>query len=164
MTQTHGTASDDRKTVNELIRGQRTAMLTTIHEDGRLVTRPMACQEAEFDGQFWFFAEADSDKCREIRADSRVNVSFPESGSWVSISGTASVIQDSAKARELWNDLAEAWFQSDPDDPKVVLIRVDAETAEFWDSPGKAGQVLEMAKAKVSGERPDLGESDTVRL
>ena len=44
------------------------------------------------------------------------------------------------------------------------MIRVDGDSAEFWDSPGKVGTLVGVLKAKVTGHRPDDGESDTVDL
>ena len=63
-------------------------MLTTIGVDGRLVSRPMALQEAEFDGDLWFFAYADSAKVRQIRVNPEVNVAFSDQQhhAWVSVS------------------------------------------------------------------------------
>ena len=151
--------------VHELIKGQRTAMLTTVHdEDGTLAARPMALQLADPDGTLWFLAFSDSEKTDEIRRRPDVNVAFTEEGTWVSVAGRASVSQDPAKARELWNDFAEAWFQCEPEDPRVAVIRVDGDSAEYWDSPGKVGTLVGVLKAKVTGRRPDDGENQTVAL
>ncbi|HZB65857.1 MAG TPA: pyridoxamine 5'-phosphate oxidase family protein [Ornithinibacter sp.] len=151
--------------VHDLIKDQRTAILTTVHdESGKLTARPMACQQADPDGTLWFLAFVDSEKTGEIRRRPDVNVAFTEEGKWVSISGSAEVLRDPAKARELWNDFAEAWFQCEPEDPRVAVIRVDGESAEYWDSPGKVGQLVGVLKAKVTGARPDDGENETVRL
>jgi general stress protein 26 len=32
----------------------------------------------------------------------------------------------------LWNPYVEAWFEGGKDDPKVTLLRFDAENAEIW--------------------------------
>ncbi len=42
------------------------------------------------------------------------------------------------------------------------MIRVDGDRAEYWDSPGRVGTLVGVLKAKVTGERPDDGESATV--
>lgn len=156
--------ADGIATVHELIKGQRTAMLTTHHADGSIVTRPMACQEAEFDGSLWFFAFSDSQKVAHIQADPRVNVAFTQEGAWVSLTGTAEVVHDEAKARELWNPFAKAWFQCEPEDPKVALIRVDSTAAEYWDAPGKPAQLISTLNAVVTGSRPDDGGNATVQF
>ena len=44
------------------------------------------------------------------------------------------------------------------------MIRVDGESAEYWDSPGKVGTLVGVLKAKVTGSRPDDGDNDTVDL
>ncbi len=49
-------------------------MLTTRAPDGTLVSRPMALQEVEFDGDLWFFADAGSRKVAHLAADPQVNV------------------------------------------------------------------------------------------
>ncbi|MGL4176070.1 MAG: pyridoxamine 5'-phosphate oxidase family protein, partial [Dermatophilaceae bacterium] len=57
------TDHDGAAKVHELIDGQRTAMLTTVHTTGgRLASRPMACQQADPDGTLWFLAFGDSEK------------------------------------------------------------------------------------------------------
>ena len=86
--------------VHDLIKDQRTAMLTTVHDESRHA-RPRArwrCQQADPDGTLWFLAFADSEKTEEIRRRPDVNVAFTEEGKWVSVAGRASVRQDPAKA------------------------------------------------------------------
>ncbi len=50
----------------------------------------------------------------EIKKHSQVNVSFsdPAHQSYVSISGRAEVVQDKAKAKELWHAYLKAWYVS----------------------------------------------------
>jgi general stress protein 26 len=152
---------DDTRKVAELIKDARVAMLTHVDGTGRLVSHPMATQEVEFDGDVLFIAERDSHKCQDIAAQSpaRVNVSFSSGSSWVSLSGTAEIVDDRAKLEELWNTFTDAWMDGGPEHPNNVLIKVSADSAEFWDTPGsKATQVLNLVKAKVTGERLDDGD------
>ncbi len=149
----------------ELLKKFRIAMLTTVTADGALTSRPMAVQESEFDGDLWFFAQRDSDQVRQLRANPTVGVALSASGTWVSISGTAEIVEDSAKVHELWNSAVQAWFPEGPDDENVLLLRVHAEGAEYWDSPGsKVMTVLSYAKSKLTGTRPDVGENERVDL
>ena len=150
--------------IRELLKDARIAMLTTVSLDGGLVSRPMATQQVEFDGDAWFFAQADAPKIEELRADPRMNAAYTDGGNYVSLSGTASVVRDDAKKRELWNPFAEAWFQCRPEDPQVVLIRLTPSTAEYWDTPGKASSLIAMVKGKLTGERPAVGENEVVEL
>jgi general stress protein 26 len=150
--------------VRELLKDARIAMLTTVAADGNLVTRPMATQQVQFDGDAWFFTEADSPKVTEIQADPRMNAAYTEGGNYVSLSGTASVVHDAGKKRELWNSFAGAWFQCEPEDPSVALIKLSADTAEYWDTPGRASSLIAMVKGKLKGERPDVGDNQVVEL
>ncbi len=156
--------SEEVAKVGELIEGVEIAMLTTVDERGRLVSRPMATQDVEFDGDLWFFAEADSPKIADVLGDHRVNVAYSGDKGWVSVSGSADVVRDAERNRELWNSFAEAWFQRGPEDENVVLIRVHADTAEYWESPGKVATVLSLVTARVRGTRPAPGENATVDL
>ena len=47
--------------------------------------------------------------------------------SWVAVTGTAAVVDDLDKLRELWNTFAEAWLPGGPEDPNAVLIHVDVD-------------------------------------
>ena len=156
-----------RETVKELVKDARIAMVTTMTGDGRHVSRPMAVQDVEFDGDLWFFAYAGSDLVAQVAANPQVNVSFSDNKqhAWVSISGAAERTDDRAKAEELWNPMLKAWFPDGLDTPELTLIKVHAESAEYWDAPhGKVATLLGYAKAAVTGKTPDVGENETVRL
>ena len=149
----------------DLAKGIRVGMLTTADGDGHYVSRPMAQQEVEFDGDLWFFAERDSRKVRQITANPAVGVTLTSSDRWISISGTAEIIRDVEKAKELWNGFVEAWFPQGADDPSVVLIKVNGDTAEYWDTPGgRIATAISLIKSKATGERYEGGENERVRL
>ena len=124
----------------------------------------MATQDVEFDGDVWFIAERASEKVRNITANPRVNVAYAGRSSWVSLSGTASVVDDQARLAELWNTFTDAWMEGGPDNPNNVLVKVDADTAEYWDSPGsKVTQLVNLVKAKTTGKRFE-GDNEKVDL
>jgi general stress protein 26 len=156
---------DQTRKVAELIKGERFGFLTTITMDGRLTSRPMTLQEVEFDGDLWFFAERDSHPVQHIAASPEVNVGVGSGGTWVSLTGDAVVVEDIAKKRELWNSAVGAWFPQGPDDDSVVLIKVEADSAEYWDTPGgRLATAFSFVKAKVTGERIEAGENEKVDL
>ena len=158
-------SDDQTRKVAELLKGERFGFLTTITMDGRLTSRPMTLQEVEFDGDLWFFAERDSNPVRHIADSPQVNVGAGSGGTWVSLSGDAVLVTDVAKKRELWNSAVEAWFPQGPDDDSVVLLKVEADSAEYWDSPGgRLATVFSFAKAKLTGERISGGENEKVDL
>jgi general stress protein 26 len=156
---------DDTRTVARLLKGERFAFLTTRSPDGTLTSRPMTLQEVEFDGDLWFFAERDSHPVTHITLSPQVNVGVGSGGSWVSLTGRAVVVEDAARKRELWNSAVEAWFPDGPDDDAVVLLKVEGDSAEYWDSPGgRLATALSFAKAKITGERIEAGENQKVDL
>ena len=83
---------------------------------------------------------------------------------YVSLSGKAEIVKDAAKTHELWNPLMRAWFES-ADDPSIRLVRVDAESAEYWDTPGgKLASLISLVKSAVTGTRDDSSENRTVKM
>jgi general stress protein 26 len=158
-------SDDQTRKVAELLKGERFAFLTTIAGDGTLTSRPMTLQEVEFDGDLWFFAERGSNPVEHVAASPQVNVGAGSGGSWVSLTGHAVVVHDVAKKRELWNGGVEAWFPQGPDDDSVVLIKVQADSAEYWDTPGgRLATAFSFVKAKVTGQRIEAGENEKVDL
>ena len=156
---------DQTRKVTELLKGERFAFLTTRTPDGTLTSRPMTLQEVEFDGDLWFFAKRDSNPVTHITLSPQVNVGVGSGGSWVSLAGRATVVDGLAKKRELWNSAVEAWFPDGPDGDDVVLLKVEGDSAEYWDTPGgRLATVLSFAKAKLTGERIEGGENEKVEL
>jgi general stress protein 26 len=142
-------------------------MLTTVDADGRLHSRPMAVQKAEFDGDLWFLTGKSTGKTGEIRRDQHVNVSFADEDDqrYVSISGTATVLDDRDKIKQLWKPLYKAWFPKGLDDPDLTALKVTVEKAEYGDSPnGVATQLFGFLKAVTTGNRGALGEHEKVTL
>lgn len=125
------------KQLAELIRGVNVAMFTTVSADGRLVSRPLGTQEVEFDGDLWFATAADSPKVAEIAADPRVNVAYASASknSYVSVAGTARVIDDRVKIEQLWSPAMKVFFPGGKDDPNLRLIHVRAESPSIGTAP-----------------------------
>ena len=154
---------NDLGRLRELVRPNDIGMLATLDGDGRLEARPMALLDFDDAGRLWFFTEYQAPKADHVFSDPRALVTF-SGKNYVAIRGTASVVQDPSRQTELWNAGAEAWLQCEPTDPKVALLVVDAEGAEFWETPGFAAGVLGIVTAAVKGERPDVGTNEKVDL
>lgn len=125
----------------------------------------MALQEVEFDGDLWFFTRRDSRKVRQITTHPQVNVTVSAASTWVSMTGTATMVDDTGKKAKLWNAGVEAWFPDGKDDHDVVLLRVEGESAEYWDTPGgRVASLISFAKAKITGSPYSGGENERVDL
>ncbi len=125
-----------------MIGEMRIAMLTTITEDGRLWSRPITTHgsTSTSDGDLWFLTRRSSPKVDEVRAHGQVCLSYAhlEDNTYVSLSGSASVVIDRQKAGELWDPTYQKWFPNGPDDPALALIHVRVERAEYWNAPSLA--------------------------
>ncbi len=155
------------KTLLEKIKDINTAMLSTADEDGSIRSRPMRHLEANEDGTIYFFTEYNSGKTDEIKNDSHVNLSYAKPGDqmYVSVSGKAQVYRDQQKIDELWNPAMKAWFPDGKDDPKIGILKVTIDKAEYWDSPSSAVvHLYGMVKAAITGEPAHPGENKKVNL
>ena len=158
---THTTNQEAVETVKKLIDKIETAMLTTIAAEG-LVSRPMQTQDIEFDGDLWFLTSKETDKYQELLKNPSVNVAYVDK-SYVSIRGTAELVEDIERKKELWSPRYEAYLGTTYEDPKVVLIKVNTEAAEYWETGNTAKSVKQVLK-KVVGKDDENEINKTVDL
>jgi general stress protein 26 len=135
MTETTS-ATTDLRAVAELLAKLDICMLTTRAGDGALHGRPMSNNgDVEFDGDSWFFARDDSRKVVEIEATPTVELAFIDTanGVWINVEGSATIVRDDVeRKREMWHDALDRWFEDGPEDPEVVLIKVEAAHIDAW--------------------------------
>ncbi len=166
----HQPVAADRAQLWEMIKDIRFAMFTTRHQNGHLHSRPMTTQNSRLDedARLWFFMSRRGDALADLQRDAAVNVAYADTDAddYVSVSGTAALVDDAAKKRELWSKMNEAWFPGGPDDPDVALVRVDITHADYWQAKdSKITQIAKMAKAALTGEPPrDMGEHGRVEM
>ncbi len=107
-------------------------------DDGH--ARPMTAQLDEegqsgddYRGPIWFFTSTDNALYQQIGTGSRAMAHFASKGHdvWATVHGTLSTSQDRATIDRLWNRFVAAWYDG-KDDPKIALIRLDAEEAQIW--------------------------------
>ena len=158
-----------RDKVHAIIGKTKFAMFGTYDARGTCHSRPMAAvdQDEGANDALWFFARADSRKVEEIGADPRVTIDYADSSgqNYVSVQGRAELVGDRAKVKALWMEPLRTWFPDGPEDDAVTLIRVDMETAEYWDSPSSAMvHAFGYVKARVTGEPPSPGDVAQVRM
>ena len=158
-------SEDDRKKVWALIKDIEFTLMVTRGADGKLSGRPMAAMQKDFDGELWFMSRDATPKVGEVLHDTHVLLAYsdPKSQNYVSVAGNAEIVRDHAKIKQLWTEAARVWFPKGPDDPNICLIRVDVETAEYWDSPNSAWvHAYGYIKSRLTGEPPHPGENKVV--
>lgn len=157
--------TSELETIRGILGAARIATLTTRSIEGDLQSRPMALVEHDFDGTLWFFTEEPSGKTAVLAEHPEVNVAIGDGKGHLSLSGRASVVRDAARIDELWNPWAESWFERGRDDPRVALLRIEVETAAYWDTDRPAVvKVVELVKGLVRLTSPDLGETGAVTI
>ncbi|GAB3659437.1 pyridoxamine 5'-phosphate oxidase family protein [Ramlibacter alkalitolerans] len=153
-----------------LIKDTRFCMLSHRHADGTLHSHPLTTQNKELgeDACLWFFVSKSSEVGQRLRQDGNVNLSYanPDKDTWVSVTGTARVLEDPGKKKELFNAMAKAWFPGGAEDPDLELVEVRIDEAEYWNvKENKLLQLLKMGKAAATGTRPKkMGEHQEVQF
>lgn len=148
------------KKIQELVKDINICMFCTKSQSLLFETRPMATQQVDEQGNFWFFSMKNSDKNFEIKQDEQVQLIYVKvsDSHYLSVYGKASVSKDRPKIDELWNKMAEAWFKDGKDDPNLELIKVTPSDVYYWDTQhGKMVSLLKSAVSAISGASADDG-------
>ena len=157
-----------RERFHELLKSFRAVSLVTRNygsatgsvpadEGSEFSSRPMQVARLDENCDLWFLTDGDTAKVFEIRNDPQVLV-VGQSGDdrFISMGGTARVLQDKATIRDLFSEPYKVWFPDGPETPGIRAIHVSATEGDFWDSTGanKVKYMLQAAKAYATGTRP----------
>ena len=139
-------------------------MLASFDGD-KIRSRPMAAYVEGEEGAIYFLTDKDSDKEEEVAARHEVNLAFADAGAqtYVSVTGRASLSNDRDRIRQIWSPAAKAWWDG-PEDPSIRLLKIEADDAQYWDSPGKVRSYVRMAAAAMTAARPAMGDNAKVEL
>ncbi len=80
------------------------------------------------------------------------------------MTGTVTVVTDTQVKKKLWNERVKTMFAKEVEDPRVVLIQVKLDTAEYWESDGLVKSALEVITSKFKDEKPNLGGNETIDI
>ena len=102
----------------------------------------------------------------EAAPDACFIVIEPKGKAYLSISGHApSSFATATSQVEIWKRTDDAWWSGGPDDPNVRVLEFRPATAELWDGPSSSVvAAIEFAKARITGEKPNLGENRKVTV
>ena len=134
-------------------------MLVTHGGMDSLHARPMEIASVGPNCQVWFFTDGASVKTEEIRQDQEVLLTFQKDHQkYLTLSGTAHLVHDRAKIRELWHEPFRVWFPGGVEDPSLTLVQIIPTHAEYWDNSGLQGvrYLYEAAKSYITGDKPDI--------
>jgi general stress protein 26 len=150
----------------DIIEKAGVCMLTTQFIGG-LRARPLEARPDRNGGSIFFVTDIHSSKEDEIKTAPDVGLVFIDSSSkaYLSITGRASVMRDVEKTKAVWRKTDGVWWPGGPSDPDVCLLRIEPLTAELWDGPASAAATaFEFAKARLTGEEPNVGENRKVTV
>jgi len=159
------TQQDEVARVWDIIEKVGVGMLTT-RFGGGLRARPLEPRPDRAEGVLYFVTDVRGAKDDEIEAapDVCLIVIDHKEKAYLSITGHAQVVDDHAKAKAIWKETDNMWWKG-PDDPNVRVLRVVPEKAELWDGPASSAvAAFEFVKARITGDKPDLGENRKVTV
>ena len=155
---TENSSSDDAvRAATEVMSSMDIAMLTTVDagsSTGRLTSRPLSTHVHEDDGDVLFLVRRDSGVVTDIRANLQVNVAYSSMKAWVSLAGTAEVIDDRDTVARLWSSGADRFMEGGPEDPDNVVLKVHGDSVTYWGGDSLVGTAVETAKM-VAGKDED---------
>ena len=157
---------DANKKIKELAEKADICLFTTNLSLLPLTTRPMSTRAVDEEGNIWFFSREGSNKNREIAKDKRVQLFYSNTSNFefLSLYGSASIIKDTAKAKDLWSAVAKTWFQDGYNDPELTLIKIIPEEGYYWDTKdGKVVSLLKFVAGAVTGKELNTGIEGKVR-
>lgn len=116
-------------------------------------TRPMTAQVDE-DRQIYFFASRDEELVKGLAHSAGALATYASKGHdlFATIEGQLIVDNDPEKIDRLWSPMIAAWYEGGKDDPDLVLLRFEADTAGIWQA--SAGAAVKAALLKLVGRRP----------
>jgi general stress protein 26 len=153
--------------LRRLLKRMPVGMLTTHTPEGASHSRPMLVHEIDEAGWLWFITDRHSRKACELSQNPHATISFQskKGDRYVSVQGTAVVVRDDVKLKELWNPTMRAWFPHGRRDPEIALVAVRVERAEYWIvPPTRLARVVAMAAAVVKGKRQEAGKHGILDL
>jgi len=135
----------------DALASDRTMMLG-LHAANEGHTRPMtAMLDDEQRGSIWFFTVKDNAMAGQLTEGHRAVATFTAKGHdlFATIHGQLLIEGNPAMIDRLWSSSVAAWYEGGRNDPNIVLLRLDPEQAEIWES---ASGLLAVLKTMLGGD------------
>lgn len=157
--------SNDIEKIRHIIEELKVAMLVTADGELNMHARPMHTADIDSQNNIWFMTKDGSGKVAEMVNDHHVSLTYscPKSGKYLSVTGIASFNNNSNKKKELFNIFGKAWFPDGANDPNLLLIKINPDKAEYWEtSSNRLVQLFKVVKAIATNQVYDGGEHGKV--
>jgi len=127
------TAADIRAKFWKALKSDRVLMLGV---EGSGEAQPMTAQRDGNDdsGPLYFFTAKDTDLVEQIGPGAAAVAYFTAKSLdlFASMTGSLALVEDRVLVDRLWSPFVAAWFKGGKDDPKLQLVRFDADHAHIW--------------------------------
>ena len=146
--------------IKELAKKESTCIFTTALTELPLAGTPMNTMDVDDDGVLWFFSNKNSTRNKNIEKDNRVQLFFSNSNNYqfLSLFGTAQVVINKEKAKDLWTPIVKNYFHDGVDDADLTIIKVTPHEAHYWDTKtSKLVALAKMVAGIVTGKTMDDG-------
>lgn len=156
-------------TIQAMVKDIKYTMMTTRNDENHLHSCPMNTTETSIGAkEIWFIGHKPSETVDNIKQNPEVNLAYvtQDNEKYLSISGTAELVEDEEKLNELWSVMYNAYFEQGKDDPKVQLIKVVPHGAEYWANGNAITSAVKMAAAALTDNAVEksLGENFSTKL
>lgn len=131
---------------------------TNIKSGASFQTRPMAAEQIDDQGNFWFLSADDSHKNIEIQSDPKVQLLFQGSShsDFMSLYGDATISRDQNKIDEMWDPMMKNWFTEGKSDPRITVIKFTPSEGYYWDTKNAMPiSLLKRVVGSIVGETMD---------
>ncbi|KAI4128464.1 MAG: hypothetical protein LQ341_006674 [Variospora aurantia] len=115
-----------------------------------------------------FHTNTESGKTDDLKSDPKINMAFLDGqGQWASISGTADIVTDREMVRKYYSPTLKAWLgdlgdgkhDGGPEDPRIGVIKITAQTATYAISEGSlVSRGYQVAKGTVTGQAANVNK------
>jgi len=127
------------------LKSERTIMLGLDGEPGGGMQPMTSLVEEEDGGPLWIFTSKETELAKAIGggAPARAIFTGKKHDLFANIRGHLVIDNDPAVIDRLWNPWVAAWFEDGKDDPKLCLLRFDADHAKIWLNATPLGAAIE---------------------
>lgn len=156
-------------TIQAMVKDIKYTMMTTRNGENHLHSCPMNTTETSIGAkEIWFIGHTPSETVDNIKQNAEVNLAYvtQDADKYLSVSGTAELVDDAEKLDELWTVMYNAYFEQGKEDSRVQLIKVVPHGAEYWANGNAIASAAKMTAAAVTETAIDksLGENFSIEL
>lgn len=140
----------NREKIDSFIIDNPVCMMTTICDVKGLDSRPMHTIEVDFMGNIYFYINLETIPVVQIENNKTVHLSYNNKKSYLSITGKSEIQYDRAVVMQYWDDSMKTLIGLEYEDPRLAVLKVTPEYADYWETPGAIKQALSKIKSTFS--------------